>query len=168
MPKLNGLSTKQRLFCEFYVAHGLGDSKFNATKAAVEAGYSEKSARVIAAENLSKPAIQQEIQRLIKEIEEKSQITPELVIQKIKEGLEANRVISAVKGNKADGQTTDFIEVPDYSTRQKYVNNALEVLGMKAPKAIEFKGEMTTEDKTKQDFMDFLLASGVYEGVTKN
>lgn len=47
---------------------------------------------------------------------------------KIDEGLEANRVISAVNTNKqATGGTTDFIEVPDFAIRHKYVETALKV-----------------------------------------
>ena len=48
----SGLTAKQRVFCDEYVRNGC-----NATKAAIAAGYSLKSAQVIAAENLSKPCI---------------------------------------------------------------------------------------------------------------
>ncbi len=46
------LTPKQRLFVTAYLANG-----FNATKAAKEAGYSEKTAYSIGAENLTKPVI---------------------------------------------------------------------------------------------------------------
>jgi phage terminase small subunit len=52
------LTDKQKLFCKFY----LGKARFNATKAAILAGYSEKTARQIAAENLAKPYISEYIQ----------------------------------------------------------------------------------------------------------
>ena len=45
------LSHKQRLFCREYFIH------FNATQAAIVAGYSKASARSIGSENLTKPAI---------------------------------------------------------------------------------------------------------------
>ncbi len=45
------LSSKQQMFVEEYL------SCFNATQAALRAGYSEKSARAIGAENLTKPDI---------------------------------------------------------------------------------------------------------------
>lgn len=45
------LTPKQKRFCEEYLKSG------NATEAAKKAGYKETSCRVIAAENLSKPAI---------------------------------------------------------------------------------------------------------------
>ena len=49
------LTTKQKNFCEYYLQTG------NATEAARLAGYSDKTARVIGAENLSKPAISEYI-----------------------------------------------------------------------------------------------------------
>lgn len=55
------LSNKQRVFIEAYL------ESWNATQAAIEAGYSPKSARVIGHENLTKPDIAVEIQRRIAE-----------------------------------------------------------------------------------------------------
>lgn len=52
------LTSKQRLFCEFYVGCG------NASESARLAGYSEKTARVVGGENLSKPAIKKYIESL--------------------------------------------------------------------------------------------------------
>lgn len=46
------LNERQKAFCEYYAAC------FNATEAAIKAGYSEKTARSIGAENLTKPDIQ--------------------------------------------------------------------------------------------------------------
>ena len=53
------LNDRQKRFCELYVANG-----HNATKAALDAGYSEKTARTIGSENLSKPDIQEYIKEL--------------------------------------------------------------------------------------------------------
>lgn len=50
------LTDKQRRFADEYVANG-----FNATQAAIKAGYSKKTARKIGSENLTKPAIQEYI-----------------------------------------------------------------------------------------------------------
>lgn len=58
MPKLESLSEKQRVFCREYIYD------FNGTRAAIKAGYSEKTAYSIASENLTKPEIQAEIKRL--------------------------------------------------------------------------------------------------------
>lgn len=56
------LTAKQRAFINAYMTNG-----FNATQAAIKAGYSEDSARVIGHENLTKPDIASEIQRLMRE-----------------------------------------------------------------------------------------------------
>lgn len=49
--RVDGLLPKQAKFCQEYLLHG------NATKAALAAGYSQKTAGVIGNENLKKPAI---------------------------------------------------------------------------------------------------------------
>jgi len=56
--KSNELTEKQRLFCLCYVKN------FNATTAAINAGYSKETARMIGYENLTKPYIREEIERL--------------------------------------------------------------------------------------------------------
>lgn len=53
--KEKGLDTKQKVFCIEYL------QDFNATQAAIRAGYSKKTARSIGCENLTKPDIQKEI-----------------------------------------------------------------------------------------------------------
>jgi phage terminase small subunit len=49
---MDNLTDKQRLFIQSYLANG-----FNATQAALEAGYSTQTAYAIASENLKKPEI---------------------------------------------------------------------------------------------------------------
>ena len=51
------LTARQAVFVREYLTH------FNGTQAAIKAGYSKKTARAIASENLKKPAIQAEISR---------------------------------------------------------------------------------------------------------
>lgn len=51
------LTARQATFVREYLAH------FNGTRAAITAGYSEKTARAIASENLKKPVIRAEIAR---------------------------------------------------------------------------------------------------------
>ena len=50
------LNARQKAFCEYYVASG------NATEAAIKAGYSEKNARFIGSENLTKANIKKYIE----------------------------------------------------------------------------------------------------------
>ena len=56
------LTDKQKQFCKEYV------TDWNATRAAIASGYSEKSAQVIGSENLSKPIIQNYIEHIQKDL----------------------------------------------------------------------------------------------------
>lgn len=58
MAKTKELTPKQKIFCEQYVFD------WNATRAAKEAGYSEKTAYSIGQENLKKPEIQDYIEEI--------------------------------------------------------------------------------------------------------
>jgi phage terminase small subunit len=61
MAKSGELTPKQKAFCEYYVANG-----GNATEAAKQAGYSEKTASETGYENLNKPQIVNYIDQLQK------------------------------------------------------------------------------------------------------
>jgi phage terminase small subunit len=73
------LSTKQQLFVDEYC------TDFNATQAAIRAGYSQKAARQIGADNMAKTYIKQAIDEKLKIKSEKTIITAELVLNGIKE-----------------------------------------------------------------------------------
>lgn len=70
------LTDKQRRFVEAYCSNG-----HNATKAAISAGYSEKTARQTASENLSKQDIQEEIQLFMNEATNKALVTVDDLVQ---------------------------------------------------------------------------------------
>lgn len=71
----------------------------------------------IAHENLIKPNI--------RSLLEAKGIGIDRLIKSLDEGLEANKIVSAVvTGRDADERTNDFIEVPDYPTRHKYLETA--------------------------------------------
>ena len=74
MPKL---TEKQKRFCEEYLID------FNATQAALRAGYSQKTAYSIGDENLRKPEIQLEIQTLIRKRSERTGINADIVIKEL-------------------------------------------------------------------------------------
>ncbi len=59
------LTKKQKAFCEYYIQTA------NGRQSAISAGYSEKSAGVIAAENLAKPYLAEYISKRTKPIEDK-------------------------------------------------------------------------------------------------
>lgn len=69
------LTAKQKRFVDEYLID------FNATQAAIRAGYSENTAQQIGAENLTKPLIKAEISKMTGLLEEKALITKEMVIQ---------------------------------------------------------------------------------------
>lgn len=68
------LTDKQLLFIQEYMID------LNATQAAIRSGYSEKTAQRIGSENLSKPLIKAEIERLQAETSNKLQVTKEALI----------------------------------------------------------------------------------------
>lgn len=71
------LTAKQKMFCKEYLVD------LNATQACIRAGYSKKTANRIASENLSKPVIHNEIQRLKAIREKKVGLTAEKVLKDI-------------------------------------------------------------------------------------
>lgn len=74
LPKL---TPKQAAFVHEYLVD------LNATQAAIRAGYKEKTARAMAAENLTKPDIQKAIQEARDAREKRSMITVEWVLAQI-------------------------------------------------------------------------------------
>lgn len=71
------LNAKQQRFCEEYLID------LNATQAAVRAGYSKKTAKEIGCENLTKPNIQEYVQRLIKERKDRTEVTADQVVREL-------------------------------------------------------------------------------------
>lgn len=58
------MTERQKRFCDFYIQTG------NGTEAAIKAGYSEKTARFIANENLTKPYIRHYIDEQLQKLED--------------------------------------------------------------------------------------------------
>ena len=71
------LNTKQKMFCKEYLID------LNATQACIRSGYSEKTAKEMGYENLTKPHVQDEIQRLKVEREKRIQLTADKVLEDI-------------------------------------------------------------------------------------
>lgn len=69
------MTLKQEAFCREYLID------FNATQAAIRAGYAKKSARQTASENLSKPDIQNRISKLAKTVVHRHEVTIERLVQ---------------------------------------------------------------------------------------
>jgi len=72
------MTTKQKIFIEAYLANG-----YNGSRAALKAGYSEKTAREIARENLTKPDIKEEIQNRVTEELKSIGVNTKAVIEQV-------------------------------------------------------------------------------------
>jgi len=106
LPKL---TVKQRKWLDVYIETG------NATEAAMQA-YNCKdrnSAKSIGFELLTKLDFGT--------LMELMGLSDSRLLKKADEGLEATRTISVMTGSKAKGTDTDFIDVPDYAIRHKYL-----------------------------------------------
>jgi phage terminase small subunit len=81
---MNKLTDKQEKFCNEYMID------LNATQAAIRSGYSEKTAKEIGCENLTKLNINTRIIELKKKVQEKTDVSIEWVVNKLKEVAEEN------------------------------------------------------------------------------
>lgn len=134
-----GLTIKQKLFVKEYIVD------FNATRAAIAAGYSEDSAYTIGWENLRKHDVQQAIQKELQKREKRVEVSQDFVLEQLAKiaGADIKAFIEYDKnGNVSlkpyediDGQVVS--EISDTSTahgRNKKVKlhdkmKALELLG---------------------------------------
>jgi len=99
------LTPKQQRFVEEYLID------LNATQAAIRAGYSKKTARVIAAENLSKPNIQEAIQQAMKERSERTAVTQDQIVQQLaKIAFHDIRDVVTWEGNKIRIRDSDEVD----------------------------------------------------------
>jgi len=139
------LTFKQKGFVMDFVK-----TKGNATEAAVR-NYNVKSrdvAKVTGCLNLKKPLVIREIERVMEE----KNITDELMMDKLKEGLEA-KVVSAYKGGS---KQTD---IPDMNIRHKYLDTSLKVKNLYPAQQIETKNiniDVQLEGKSSQEIKSLL------------
>lgn len=97
-----GLTAKQRQFCLEYL------KDMNATKAAERAGYSKKSAKYIAHENLQRPAVQAFLQEQLAAREERTKVDADRVL------LELARIALLDPGDvRRDGAWLPLEEMPE-------------------------------------------------------
>lgn len=86
-----GLTVKQQVFIREYLTNG-----YNGTKAAISAGYSKRSAKEIATENFTKPAIVREKDRLMSKIADEAGCTKEFVFKRL---MDCSRLSEDEKGS---------------------------------------------------------------------
>lgn len=110
------LRPKQKLFADEYL------KDLNATRAAIDAGYSRKTAYSIANENLNKPEIKAYIAQKQQEIAKKNELSVSWVLQELKDTYAACRSAIAVLDHEGN-------ETGEYRFEANASIRALELLG---------------------------------------
>lgn len=128
------LTTKQRKLIK-----GIAEGKTQ-KKAAIDAGYSAKSAESIASQELNKTTVKATLLELM----EKHGLDDESLLRTHAEMIQATKVVSAIGGKDAGAGSVDFIDVPDWQARGKGLEMAYKITG----KFIE-KKEVTFPDGIK-------------------
>lgn len=113
------LTDKVKAFCQEYVVD------FNGTRAAIAAGYSKKTAAVIATENLRKPNVQEYLNELKEERAERVEISQDYVLKVIKNTIE--RCSQAEPVMIRDGR--NWVESGEYKFDSTAVLKGAELLG---------------------------------------
>jgi phage terminase small subunit len=116
------LRPKQEAFVREYLVD------LNATQAAIRAGYSERTAKSIGAENLTKPDIRARIDELLLKRSEKLELSAEWVLSKLKDV--AERCLTEVEPILAfDYEEKRMMETGEYKFDSQGANRALELIG---------------------------------------
>lgn len=88
-------------------------------------------------------ALRRQMPQILKLLEDKG-LSDDLLVECLKGGLQATKVVSATiieagggdsesQQSQAKSSTKDFIEVPDWSNRHKYLSTALQLKGYTSP-----------------------------------
>ena len=132
------MTDKQQRFCDEYLID------LNGTKAAIRAGYSEKTARQMAAENLSKPVIKEYIEKRMAEKEDaliaKQDEVMKYLTAVMRRELSEHVVITVVEENSSfepddegkmrkRSKRTEKPEIVEIPARLADANKAAELLG---------------------------------------
>ncbi len=156
------MTAKQQRFCDEYLID------LNATQAAIRAGYSEKTARVIAAENLSKPNIQEYISDRMAE-KEAALIASQDEVLKYFTSVMRGESRSSVLARTVEGSEEVIEKPPDEKERldaakqlaKRYgldgeeIERQAKIEKLKAEIA-RLKGESPDDEKADDGFLDAL------------
>lgn len=104
----SGLTAKQEMFVREYI------TDFNATRAAIAAGYSKKTASSIGHENLSKPEIQGFMKSLLRPKMEKLEVTAERILKEYENMAFANLADYLRKDEDGNVKTFDGLPSPEF------------------------------------------------------
>lgn len=103
------LTEKQKRFADYYIETG------NMTEAAIKAGYSKKTARVIGQENLLKPAIKNYIDEKLKELEEK----------RVASATEVMQLLTSAMRGELDEEVVVVESIGDYCSEARVVKKKI-------------------------------------------
>lgn len=103
------LTEKQKRFADYYIETG------NMTEAAIKAGYSKKTARVIGQENLLKPAIKNYIDKRLKELEEK----------RVASATEVMQLLTSAMRGELDEEVVVVESIGDYCSEARVVKKKI-------------------------------------------
>ena len=103
------LTEKQKRFADYYIETG------NMTEAAIKAGYSKKTARVIGQENLLKPAIKNYVDERLKELEEK----------RVASATEVMQLLTAAMRGELDEEVVVVESIGDYCSEARLVKKKI-------------------------------------------
>lgn len=115
------LTDKQKAFCDYYL------ESLNATEAAIKAGYSKKTARKIASENLTKPDIKNYIDVRLKELEDARIAKVDEVMKFLTSSLRGEVEEEVVSVVTNEGETKPVIIKKQISARDRI--KAAELIG---------------------------------------
>lgn len=120
--KLKLKKDKAKALSKLYIQSGL-----NQAEVARQKGVTRQAIQ----QQVNNPLVQETLAELLK-----TEFNPSFIIKKFKQGLNAQKVISAfvivksndptVKNKRADARSTDFIEVPDMDCQHKWFKTLLE------------------------------------------
>lgn len=125
------LTIKEKKFCHQYIID------WNGARSAREAGYSERTAREIAYENLSKPHIQQYIDFI------KSDLEKEAGISKLRQLNELTKIAYSSIANLHD----TWIELKEFESLEESQKACIELIETKIEKRFEYNIESERRDK---------------------
>lgn len=157
------LTPKQNRFIQEYLVD------LNATQAAIRAGYKEKSAYRTGADNLIKPQIQKEIQKRMKDREQRTEITQDMVLQELaKIGFSNVTDFVTIEGTWVKVKPT--AEMPQDKLGViagiKEGTNGIEIKLNDKEKALELIGRHLGMFKDKMELSGRIETNNPYSGLT--
>lgn len=147
---LRKLTRKQRAFCDEYLIDK------NGAQAAIRAGYSEKTAKAIASENLTKPNVKAFLDEKLSEQSKRTEITADWVLESLKEVVERCMQAEPVMEKDSEG---NMVPTGEYKFEHSGANRALELLGKNLKlftDKFEHSGSIDLTGKTDEELEEII------------